>query len=89
MLTGMSASVSITTATSESVPTLPAAAIQSQDGKSWVYTAYDEKTDTLSGLTQVELGRSDGEIVEILSGLDSGASCYYRYADEIEYRFVG
>lgn len=89
MLTGMSASVSITTATSESVPTLPAAAIQSQDGKSWVYTAYDEKTDTLSGLTQVELGRSDGESVEILSGLDSGASCYYRYADEIEYRFVG
>ena len=89
MLTGMSASVSITTATSESVPTLPAAAIQSQDGKSWVYTAYDEKTDTLSGLTQVELGRSDGERVEILSGLDSGASCYYRYADEIEYRFVG
>lgn len=89
MLTGMSASVSITTATSESVPTLPAAAIQSQDGKSWVYTAYDEKTDTLSGLTQVKLGRSDGETVEILSGLDSGASCYYRYADEIEYRFVG
>ena len=89
MLTGMSASVSITTATSESVPTLPAAAIQSQNGKSWVYTAYDEKTDTLSGLTQVELGRSDGENVEILSGLDSGASCYYRYADEIEYRFVG
>ena len=89
MLTGMSASVSITTATSESVPTLPAAAIQSQDGKSWVYTAYDEKTDTLSGLTQVELGRSDGESVEILSGLDSGASYYYRYADEIEYRFVG
>ena len=89
MLTGMSASVSITTATSESVPTLPAAAIQSQDGKSWVYTAYDEKTDTLSGLTQVELGRSDGESVEILSGLDSSASCYYRYADEIEYRFVG
>ena len=89
MLTGMSASVGITTATSESVPTLPAAAIQSQGGKSWVYTAYDEKTDTLSGLTQVELGRSDGENVEILSGLDSGASCYYRYADEIEYRFVG
>ena len=89
MLTGMSASVGITTATSESVPTLPAAAIVSQDGKSWVYTAYDEKTDTLSGLTQVALGRSDGENVEILSGLDSGASCYYRYADEIEYRFVG
>ncbi len=89
MLTGMSASVGITTAASESVPTLPAAAIQSQDGKSWVYTAYDEKNDTLSGLTQVELGRSDGEKVEILSGLDSGVSCYYRYADEIEYRFVG
>lgn len=89
MLTGMNASVKIETASSEEVPTVPAAAIQSKDGKSWLYTAYDEKTDTLSGLTEVTTGLSDGESVEILSGLPEGSTYYYRYADTIEYRFVG
>lgn len=89
MLTGMNASVKIETASSEAVPTVPAAAIQSKDGKSWLYTAYDEKTDTLSGLTEVTTGLSDGESVEILSGLPEGSTYYYKYADTIEYRFVG
>lgn len=89
MLTGMNASVKIETASSEAVPTVPAAAIQSKDGKSWLYTAYDEKTDTLSGLTEITTGLSDGESVEILSGLTEGSTYYYRYADTIEYRFVG
>ena len=89
MLTGMNASVKIETASSEEVPTVPAAAIQSKDGKSWLYTAYDEKTDTLSGLTEVTTGLSDGESVEILSGLPEGSTYYYKYADTIEYRFVG
>lgn len=89
MLTGMNASVKVETASSEEVPTVPAAAIQSKDGKSWLYTAYDEKTDTLSGLTEVTTGLSDGESVEILSGLPEGSTYYYKYADTIEYRFVG
>lgn len=89
MLTGMNASVKIETASSEAVPTVPAAAVQSKDGKSWLYTAYDEKTDTLSGLTEVTTGLSDGESVQILSGLPEGSTYYYRYADTIEYRFVG
>ena len=89
MLTGMNASVKIQTAVSDTVPTVPAAAIQSKDGKSWLYTAYDEKTDTLSGLTQVETGLSDGESVQILSGFPENGSYYYRYADTIEYSFLG
>lgn len=87
MLSGMNASVQITTAVSDSTRTLPAAAIQFQDGASWVYTSYDEKSDTLGGLTQVETGLSDGEQVEILTSFPEGTTFYYRYADSIEYRF--
>lgn len=87
MLSGMNASVQITTAVSDSTRTLPAAAIQFQDGASWVYTSYDEKNDTLGGLTQVETGLSDGEQVEILTSFPEGTTFYYRYADSIEYRF--
>lgn len=89
MLTGMNASVKIQTAVSDTVPTVPAAAIQSKDGKSWLYTAYDEKTDTLSGLIQVETGLSDGVSVQIRSGFPENGSYYYRYADTIEYSFLG
>ena len=89
MLDGMNASVSIVTAVSGAVNTLPAAALTADSGKSYVYTAYDEKTDTLSGLTEVETGISDGNLVEILSGLSEGDSFYYRYADSIEYSFAG
>lgn len=87
MLSGMNASVQITTAVSDSTRTLPAAAIQFQDGASWVYTSYDEKNDTLGGFTQVETGLSDGEQVEILTSFPEGTTFYYRYADSIEYRF--
>ena len=87
MLSGMNASVRIAAAVSEAVPTLPAAAIQFQGGTSWVYTGYDEKTDTLTDLTQVETGLSDGRLVELRTSFPEGTTFYYRYADSIEYRF--
>ena len=87
MLSGMNASVRIAAAVSEAVPTLPAAAIQFQGGTSWVYTGYDEKTDTLTDLTQVETGLSDGTLVELRTSFPEGTTFYYRYADSIEYRF--
>ena len=87
MLSGMNASVQIAAAVSEAVPTLPAAAIQFQGGTSWVYTGYDEKTDTLTDLTQVETGLSDGTLVELCTSFPEGTTFYYRYADSIEYRF--
>lgn len=54
----------------------------------YVYTAYDEREDSLSGLVEVETGVSDGEVVEILSGLSLGDSFYYRYADTVTYSFL-
>ncbi len=88
MLPGMNASVKITTAVSEPVQTVPAEAILFDSGKSWLYTGYNEKKDTLTDPVEIETGRSDGNRVELLSGLEAGQSFYYRYADSIEYSFV-
>ena len=89
MRSGMNASVKITTAQSQPLPTVPAEAIVFDSGKSWLYTGYDEKTDTLSCLTEIQTGLSDGSLVEVVTGLDKNTTFYYRYADTIEYRFVG
>ena len=89
MLSGMNASVKITTAQSQPLPTVPAEAIVFDSGKFWLYTGYDEKTDTLSGLTEIQTGISDGSLVELRSGLEENTTFYYRYADTIEYSFVG
>lgn len=88
MLSGMNASVKITTGVSGTVLTVPAAAVVFDAGKSWLYTGYNEKTDTLTGPVEIQTGLSDGSLVELLSGLSEGSSFYYRYADSIEYSFV-
>lgn len=88
MLSGMNASVKITTGVSGTVPTVPAAAVVFDAGKSWLYTGYNEKTNTLTDPVEIQTGLSDGSLVELLSGLSEGSSFYYRYADSIEYSFV-
>lgn len=88
MLSGMNASVKITTGVSGTIPTVPAAAVVFDAGKSWLYTGYNEKTDTLTDPVEIQTGLSDGSLVELLSGLPEGSSFYYRYADSIEYSFV-
>ena len=88
MRSGMNASVKITTGVSGTVPTVPAAAVVFDAGKSWLYTGYNEKTDTLTDPVEIQTGLSDGSLVELLSGLSEGSSFYYRYADSIEYSFV-
>lgn len=87
MLEGMSASVTVITDVSEPVSLIPAAALQEQSGKTYVYTAYDAKNDELGNLVEVKTGISDGEMVQILSGLDENTTFYYRYADSLKYDF--
>lgn len=87
LIAGMNAAVKITTAESEAAITVPAAALVENGGKTYVYTSYDEKKDALSGLVEVETGASDGTLVEILSGIASGSSVFYRYADTLIYNF--
>lgn len=88
MLPGMNASVKIVTAVSDPVPTLPASALVEDGGHTFVYLGYDEKKDTLTDLTEIETGLSDGDRVQILSGLPEGGTVYYRYADTVVYSFT-
>ncbi len=88
MLAGMNVSVKIVTDTTEAAVTIPVAALVEDNGKTYVYTEYDEGTDTLGGLVEVETGMSDGDVVEILSGMEEGDIYYYRYADTLSYTFV-
>lgn len=87
MLEGMNASVRIETDSAESTVTVPAQALIEQDGKTYVYTAYDKESDTLGGLQEVETGASDGTTVEITEGLTDGQEYYYRYAENVRYTF--
>ncbi len=88
MLDGMNASVLIEVSHLDSVLTVPAAAVQEDGNRTYVYTALDEKTGQPTQTVDVTTGSSDGTNIEILSGLTSGDTVYYEYADSIVYRFA-
>ncbi len=89
MLDGMNASVRIEVSCLDSVLAVPAAAIYEDGNRTYVYTALDEKSGDPANPVDVITGASDGSNVEILSGLDAGATVYYSYAASIVYRFAG
>ncbi|MBQ3374307.1 MAG: HlyD family efflux transporter periplasmic adaptor subunit [Oscillospiraceae bacterium] len=84
MLGGMNASVYITIDSRENVLLIPSEALTEKNGKSAVYTAYNERTGTLSKPVEVETGLSDGLQVEILTGLKEGDTVWYSYYDKLE-----
>lgn len=84
MLSGMSASAVISLYEKMDVLTLPAAALSEDGAKTIVYTALDKKTGEPVNPVEVKTGLSDGEVVEILSGLGSGDTVYYAYYDTPE-----
>ncbi len=88
MLPGMNASVLIEVSRLDSVLTIPAAAVQEDGNRTYVYTALDEKTGEPTNPVDVTTGSSDGTSIEIRSGLTSGDTVYYSYADSIVYRFA-
>ena len=78
MLDGMNASVVVHRG-SRSVLLIPSAAVHDRGSRSYVYTALDNKTGKPTGEVQVETGISDGENVEIVSGLSEGQTVFYEY----------
>lgn len=87
MLPGMNLTVHIPVSTYTNLLLVPLEAINEDDGGVFVYTAYDMETDTLTSPVYVETGLSDGERVQIVSGLEENDKVYYRYAMSIEYIF--
>ena len=77
MLSGMSADVDVTIEGVENALLVPADAVRKTSATSYVYTAYDEETDTLGGMTEVTVGLSNGTQTEITSGLKEGDRVYY------------
>lgn len=88
MLTGMTASIHRAVEECEDAVIIPAAALNEDASGVFVYTGYDKRSDELTDPVYVTTGLSDGESVEILSGLAEGDGYYYRYADTIKYSFT-
>lgn len=83
MLPGMSTTAQLTLYEKMDVLTLPVAALRDEGGKTLVYTGKDKKTGEPVNPVEVTTGLSDGENVEILSGIDSGTTVYYSYYDTV------
>lgn len=85
MLAGMNASVKITLDTKENVLCIPEMALVEDETGVYVYTSYNEQKDTLGDPVAVTTGISDGETVEILSGLEEGSEYWYSCLDTVNY----
>ena len=87
MLSGMNASVHIPLGTHDGLLLLNAAALQEDEGGTFVYTSYNEKNG-YGGRKTVTTGLSDGTMVEIVSGLTEGETVFYPFAEKMEYTFA-
>lgn len=83
MIPGMTAHVAIAHTCAEAVTSIPVAALTDLESGTVVYTGYDEETDALINPVSVTTGISDGEYVQILSGLSAGDTVYYPYYDTL------
>ena len=81
MLAGMNATATITVDTYENVTLIPVAALCEEGNRTVVYLSADTKSGELSNPVEVTTGVSDGESVEIKSGLTEGQSFSYEYYD--------
>lgn len=81
MLSGMSASATVTIEDVEDTLVIPRDALQKTSTSYYVYTARDEK-GTLGGMKEVTPGISNANFVEIVSGLSEGETVYYAKAQD-------
>lgn len=84
MLDGMSTTAQIVLETKDDIPVIPLAALNGDSVNIYVYTALDKESGEPTNPVNVEIGLSDGENVEIISGLDIGDTVYYHYYDVLE-----
>lgn len=83
MLPGMTAHVKIVLDTADAAVSIPVAALIDIGTETVVYTGYDEETESFVNPIAVTAGISDGEYVQILSGLTAGQTIYYPYYDTV------
>ena len=82
MLPGMNVCASLSVERRDDCLYIPVAAVMEDFEGYYVYTSYSG--DKLSEITRVELGVSDGENVEVVSGLSENDTVWYAYYDILE-----
>lgn len=82
MLAGQSATATIKISAKENVLRVPVAALAETGTQTVIYTG--KSGDELKKPVEVTTGLSDGEYVEITSGLTAGQTYYYAYYDTLE-----
>ena len=85
MLAGMNASCLVTVETFKDVLCIPADALYDEPDRSTACTALNKESGKPDSPVPVETGISDGENVEILSGLSEGQTIWYSVYDTPEY----
>jgi len=83
MLPGMNAAVSLTVETAENALCIPVAALMEDGTQTYVYTGYDEEAGKFVNPVAVTVGASDGEYVQILSGISYGQTVCHPYYDTL------
>ena len=83
MLPGMNAAVSLPIETVEESLCVPVAALMEDGTQTYVYTGYEEEAGEFGNPVVVTVGVSDGEYVQILSGITEGQRVYYPYYDTL------
>jgi len=87
MLSGMSASASITIESVENALIIPVDALNKTSSTYYVYTEYDEEADELTGMVEVSIGVSNSSYVEITEGLSEGDTIYYTESSDSDSGF--
>ncbi len=87
MLEGMSAEASIKIEGVDDALVIPVDALNETSTSAYVYTAYDEENDELSGMVEVTTGLSNSNYIEIKDGLKEGDTVYYEDKSDDNNRF--
>lgn len=77
MRVGMNATATILVKEQADILIVPVITIQEREDRIFVYTEINEETGEFHGEVEVITGVSDGENVEIVSGLEEGTKIYY------------
>lgn len=87
MLSGMSASATISIDGTENALLIPTDALNKTSDTYYVYTSADSENGTLGGMVEVTIGISNSNYTEILSGLTEGETVYYIEKDDSGFGF--
>ena len=82
MLSGMSADVTIVIEGVEDALLIPIDALHKTRSTAYVYTSYNEETDTLGDMVEVTVGITNSTYAEITEGLSEGDTIYYEPSDD-------